>query len=77
MSRSGRLLADMITMMMVKFIATEADIMAATVLITFGALLGVASGAQLLFIAIVETAIGCANFYLVADVFKVNLIIAT
>ncbi|XP_049875416.1 ammonium transporter Rh type B [Pectinophora gossypiella] len=48
----------------------EADIMAATVLITFGALLGVASGVQLLFIAIVETAIGCANLYLVVDVLK-------
>ncbi|XP_028167218.1 ammonium transporter Rh type B-like [Ostrinia furnacalis] len=49
----------------------EADIMSATVLITFGALLGVASGVQLLFIAIVETAVACLNLWLVADVFKV------
>ncbi|KAL4715656.1 hypothetical protein ACJJTC_006235, partial [Scirpophaga incertulas] len=48
----------------------EADIMSATVLITFGALLGVTSGFQLLFIAVVETAIGCFNFYLVEHVFK-------
>ncbi|KAJ2951604.1 hypothetical protein O0L34_g13760 [Tuta absoluta] len=48
----------------------EADIMAATVLITFGALLGVASGMQLIIIAIIETAIGCANIYLVLDVLK-------
>ncbi|XP_052742187.1 ammonium transporter Rh type B [Bicyclus anynana] len=48
----------------------EADIMAATVLITFGALLGIASGLQLLFIAIIEVAIACANFYLVGDIFK-------
>ncbi|XP_039756979.1 ammonium transporter Rh type B isoform X2 [Pararge aegeria] len=48
----------------------EADIMAATVLITFGALLGLASGLQLLFIAIVEVAIACANFYLVGDILK-------
>ncbi|XP_059062821.1 ammonium transporter Rh type A [Achroia grisella] len=48
----------------------EADIMAATVLITFGALLGIASGIQLLFIAIVETAVACLNLWLVTDVFK-------
>ncbi|KAI5638916.1 ammonium transporter family domain-containing protein [Phthorimaea operculella] len=48
----------------------EADIMAATVLITFGALLGVASGTQLIVIAIIETAIGCANIYLVLNVLK-------
>ncbi|GBP74841.1 Ammonium transporter Rh type B [Eumeta japonica] len=48
----------------------EADIMSATVLITFGALLGVASGVQLLFIAVVEVAVACANMYLVNDVFK-------
>ncbi|CAG4938575.1 unnamed protein product, partial [Parnassius apollo] len=48
----------------------EADIMSATVLITFGALLGVASGTQLLFIAIVETAIACLNMWLVSNVFK-------
>ncbi|KAL0879052.1 hypothetical protein ABMA27_004017 [Loxostege sticticalis] len=48
----------------------EADIMSATVLITFGALLGVASGVQLLFIAVVETAVACLNIWLVADVFK-------
>ncbi|XP_060804175.1 ammonium transporter Rh type B isoform X2 [Amyelois transitella] len=48
----------------------EADIMAATVLITFGALLGITSGFQLLVIAVIETAIGCANIYLVGDVFK-------
>lgn len=46
--------------------------MSATVLITFGALLGVASGLQLLFIAIVETAVACLNMWLVADVFKVG-----
>lgn len=50
----------------------EADIMSATVLITFGALLGVASGLQLLFIAIVETAVACLNMWLVADVFKAS-----
>ncbi|XP_063364973.1 ammonium transporter Rh type B-B-like [Cydia amplana] len=48
----------------------EADIMAATILITFGALLGVASGGQLLFIAIVETAIASANIYLITSVFQ-------
>ncbi|XP_063828589.1 ammonium transporter Rh type B-B [Ostrinia nubilalis] len=48
----------------------EADIMSATVLITFGALLGVTSGVQLLFIAIVETAVACLNLWLVADIFK-------
>ncbi|XP_037293321.1 ammonium transporter Rh type B-B isoform X2 [Manduca sexta] len=48
----------------------EADIMSATVLITFGALLGVATGLQLLFIAIVETVIACLNLWLVTDVFK-------
>ncbi|XP_045773475.1 ammonium transporter Rh type A isoform X2 [Maniola jurtina] len=48
----------------------EADIMAATVLITFGALLGLASDLQLLFIAVVEVAVACANFYLVGDIFK-------
>ncbi|XP_047533869.1 ammonium transporter Rh type B [Vanessa atalanta] len=49
----------------------EADIMSATVLITFGAVLGLASGLQLLFIAIVEVAVACLNFWLVADIFKV------
>ncbi|CAH2090570.1 unnamed protein product [Euphydryas editha] len=48
----------------------EADIMSATVLITFGAVLGLASGLQLLFIAIVEVAVACLNFWLVADIFK-------
>ncbi|XP_075976802.1 rhesus blood group-associated glycoprotein Rh50 [Anticarsia gemmatalis] len=48
----------------------EADVMSATVLITFGAVLGVASGTQLLFISIVETAVACLNLYLVGDVFK-------
>ncbi|KAM3959716.1 rhesus blood group-associated glycoprotein Rh50 [Aphomia sociella] len=48
----------------------EADIMAATVLISFGALLGIASGIQLLFIAVVETAVACLNLWLVSDVFK-------
>ncbi|CAH2041138.1 unnamed protein product, partial [Iphiclides podalirius] len=48
----------------------EADIMSATVLITFGALLGVASVTQLLFIAIVETAVGCFNIWIVLDYFK-------
>lgn len=46
--------------------------MAATVLITFGALLGIASGAQLIFIAIVETAVACLNIWLVSDVFQVS-----
>lgn len=50
----------------------EADIMSATVLITFGALLGIASGLQLLFIAIVETAVACLNIWLVSDVFKAS-----
>ncbi|XP_050666946.1 ammonium transporter Rh type B-B [Leptidea sinapis] len=48
----------------------EADIMSATVLITFGALLGYASGLQLLFIAIIETVVGCFNFWLVEHIFK-------
>ncbi|CAH0727198.1 unnamed protein product, partial [Brenthis ino] len=48
----------------------EADIMSATVLITFGAVLGLASGLQLLFIGIVEVAVACLNFWLVADIFK-------
>lgn len=51
----------------------EADVMSATVLITFGALLGIASGAQLLFIAIVEVAVGCLNFYVVEHFFKVRI----
>lgn len=50
----------------------EADIMSATVLITFGALLGLASGTQLLFIAIIETAVGCINLYLMESVYKVT-----
>ncbi|XP_047028605.1 ammonium transporter Rh type B [Helicoverpa zea] len=50
----------------------EADIMSATVLITFGALLGLASGTQLLFIAIIETAVGCINLYLMEEVYKVS-----
>ncbi|XP_032518087.1 ammonium transporter Rh type B-B isoform X1 [Danaus plexippus] len=45
----------------------EADIMSATVLITFGAVLGLASGLQLLLIAIIEVAVGCFNFWVVAD----------
>ncbi|XP_053608700.1 ammonium transporter Rh type B-A isoform X2 [Plodia interpunctella] len=53
-----------------KAVLLEADIMAATVLITFGALLGITTGFQLLVIAIIETAIGCVNIYLVSDVFK-------
>ncbi|XP_045499903.1 ammonium transporter Rh type B-A [Colias croceus] len=48
----------------------EADIMSATVLITFGAVLGAASGLQLLLIAIIETVVGCFNFWLVESVFK-------
>ncbi|CAK1543256.1 unnamed protein product [Leptosia nina] len=58
------------TIFITKKLLLEADIMSATVLITFGAVLGVASGLQLLFIAIVETAVACFNFWLVADVFK-------
>ncbi|CAH0400164.1 unnamed protein product [Chilo suppressalis] len=50
----------------------EADIMSATVLITFGALLGIASGVQLLFIAIVEVAVASLNFWLAEDIFKVS-----
>lgn len=46
--------------------------MAATVLITFGALLGLASDLQLLFIGIIEVVFACANFYVVADKFKVK-----
>lgn len=53
--------------------STEADIMSATVLITFGALLGLASGTQLLFIAIIETAVGCINLYLMESVYKVGI----
>ncbi|XP_047521216.1 ammonium transporter Rh type B [Pieris napi] len=58
------------TIYLTKKLLLEADIMSATVLITFGAVLGVASGLQLLFIAIIETAVGCFNFWLVEDVFK-------
>ncbi|KAH9635405.1 hypothetical protein HF086_013720 [Spodoptera exigua] len=50
----------------------EADIMSATVLITFGALLGLASGTQLLFLAIIETAVGCINLYLIESVYKAS-----
>lgn len=49
--------------------------MSATVLITFGAVLGLASGLQLLFIAIVEVAVACLNFWLVADIFKVSFVL--
>ncbi|XP_063538649.1 ammonium transporter Rh type A-like [Cydia strobilella] len=50
----------------------EADIMSATVLITFGALLGRASVNQLLFIAIVEALIGSLNLYLIEAVIKAS-----
>ncbi|KAJ8719799.1 hypothetical protein PYW08_011974 [Mythimna loreyi] len=50
----------------------EADIMSATVLITFGALLGLASGTQLLFIAIVEAAVGCVNLYISEEIYKIS-----
>ncbi|KAJ8720379.1 hypothetical protein PYW07_012422 [Mythimna separata] len=50
----------------------EADIMSATVLITFGALLGLASGTQLLFIAVVEAAVGCVNLYLCEKVYEIS-----
>lgn len=46
--------------------------MSATVLITFGALLGFASSTQLLFIAAIETVIGCVNLWLVTHVFKLR-----
>ncbi|XP_026730518.1 ammonium transporter Rh type B [Trichoplusia ni] len=55
-----------------KKLLLEADIMSATVLITFGALLGLTSGPQLLFIAIIETALGCTNLYLCEAVFQVS-----
>ena len=45
--------------------------MSATVLITFGALLGLASGLQLLFISIIEVAVACLNFWIVEHIFKV------
>lgn len=45
--------------------------MSATVLITFGALLGLASGTQLLFISIIEAAVGCVNMYIMTDIYKV------
>ncbi|XP_061717885.1 ammonium transporter Rh type C-like isoform X2 [Cydia pomonella] len=48
----------------------EADIMSATVLITFGALLGRASVNQLLVIAIVEALIGSLNLYLIEAVIE-------
>ncbi|XP_026332189.1 ammonium transporter Rh type B-B [Hyposmocoma kahamanoa] len=48
----------------------EADIMSATVLITFGALLGFASSTQLLFLAVIETVIGCTNLWLVTHVLR-------
>ncbi|CAH0625660.1 unnamed protein product [Chrysodeixis includens] len=60
------------TIRITKKVLLEADIMSATVLITFGALLGLASGPQLLFIAIVETALGCTNLYLCEAVFKIS-----
>lgn len=50
----------------------EADIMSATVLITFGALLGLASGTQLLFIAVVEAAVGCVNLYISEEIYKIS-----
>ncbi|XP_063365112.1 ammonium transporter Rh type A-like [Cydia amplana] len=50
----------------------EADIMSATVLITFGALLGRASVNQLLFIAIVEALIGSLNLYLVEAIIEAS-----
>ncbi|CAH0755340.1 unnamed protein product [Diatraea saccharalis] len=60
------------TILITKKSLLEADIMSATVLITFGALLGVASGVQLLFIAVVEIAVACLNLWLCEDVFKVS-----
>ncbi|XP_041981153.1 ammonium transporter Rh type B [Aricia agestis] len=48
----------------------EADIMSATVLITFGAILGLASGLQLLVIAVIEIVIASLNLWLVTGVFK-------
>ncbi|XP_013145543.1 PREDICTED: ammonium transporter Rh type B-B [Papilio polytes] len=48
----------------------EADIMAATILITFGALLGITSVNQLLFIAIIETVFACFNLWLITSQFK-------
>ncbi|XP_063385494.1 ammonium transporter Rh type A-like [Cydia fagiglandana] len=53
-----------------KKVILEADIMSATVLITFGALLGRASVNQLLFIAIVEALIGSLNLYLIERVIE-------
>lgn len=60
------------TIFLTKKSLLEADVMSATVLITFGALLGIASGTQLLFIAIVETAVACLNLYLVGSVFQAS-----
>ncbi|KPJ17265.1 Ammonium transporter Rh type A [Papilio machaon] len=53
-----------------KMTILEADIMAATILITFGALLGITSVNQLLFIAIIETVFACFNLWLITSKFK-------
>ncbi|XP_068629338.1 ammonium transporter Rh type B-B [Battus philenor] len=50
----------------------EADIMSATVLISFGALLGTTSITQLLFIAIIEIAIACLNIWLISSHFQAS-----
>lgn len=60
------------TIFLTKKSIMEADIMSATVLITFGALLGVASGLQLAFIGIIEVTVGCLNLYLCEHVFKIT-----
>ncbi|CAB3246988.1 unnamed protein product [Arctia plantaginis] len=60
------------TILLTKKSLFEADVMSATVLITFGAVLGIASGAQLLFIALVEIAVGCLNLYIIGDIFKAS-----
>ncbi|KAJ8719800.1 hypothetical protein PYW08_011975 [Mythimna loreyi] len=50
----------------------EADIMSATVLITYGALLGLASGTQLLFIAVVEALVGSVNLFISEAIFEIS-----
>lgn len=54
------------------FSFTEADMVSLTVVITFGALLGLTSAIQLIVISIVETVLVVINMYLVITYFKVK-----
>ncbi|KAJ8720380.1 hypothetical protein PYW07_012423 [Mythimna separata] len=50
----------------------EADIMAATVLITFGALLGITTGSQMLFLAVIEAAVGSVNMFISQAMYEIT-----